>query len=294
MVEPGPLVEEFEKNRPRLRGIAYRMLGSLTEAEDAVQDAWLRLSQSDVSGVQDLSAWMTTIVARICLNALRSRNARREEPVGVHVPDPVISDADSVTPEDEALLADAVGLALHVVLQSLAPAERLAFVLHDMFGLPFDEISSLIGRRTATTRKLASRARRRVRAVEVPVPDRDTGRQRAVVAAFFAAARRGEFDALLAVLDPGAVLRSDAGPTRPAASMVLRGAADISERALRFARRSVLVRPVLVNGAAGAIVTEHGRLVSVMGFTISRGKITEIDVIADPDRLHRFQLDIPT
>src|SRR5262252_4402549 len=225
MAESDWLVEGFEKNRPRLRAVAYRMLGSLAEADDAVQESWLRLSRSDASGVDNLSAWLTTIVARVCLNVLRSRNTRREEPMGVHVPDPVISRADGTNPEDQALLADSVGLALLVVLQTLTPAERLAFVLHDMFDLPFDEIAPIVGRSPATARQLASRARRRVRGAEVQAPDPDVARQREVVDAFLAAAHNGDLDALVAVLDPDVVLRSDGGTAHPDASVVLHGAA---------------------------------------------------------------------
>jgi RNA polymerase sigma factor (sigma-70 family) len=290
MIESDRLAEGFERNRVRLRAIAYRMLGSLAEADDAVQEAWLRLSRSDAGGIDSLDAWLTTIVVRVCLNMLRSRNRRREAPMGVHVPDPVISHTDGVNPEDAALLADSVGLALQVVLETLAPAERLAFVLHDMFDLPFDEIAPMVGRSPAAARQLASRARRRVRGNEVPVPDPDIGRQREVVDAFFDAARRGDFDALVAVLDPDVVLRADEGKARPDASAVVHGAAAVAGRALMFERPFALVRPALVNGAAGVVVTVRGQPVSVMGFTVSRGKIVEIDVMADPERLGRLDL----
>jgi RNA polymerase sigma-70 factor (ECF subfamily) len=290
MTELDRLAEDFEKNRTRLRAVAYRMLGSLAEADDAVQEAWLRLSRSDASGVDNLGAWLTTIVARVCLNMLRSRNTRREEPMGVHVPDPVISRADGTNPEDEALLADSVGLALQVVLETLTPAERLAFVLHDMFGLPFDQIAPILGRSSAMARQLASRARRRVRGAAVQSPDRDIARQREVVDAFFAAAHRGDFDALVAVLDPDVVLRSDAGAARPDVSVMVHGAAAVAGRAAMFAQPSRLIRPVLVNGAAGGVQTVRGRPVSVLGFTVSHGKITEIDVMADPERLQRLDL----
>jgi RNA polymerase sigma-70 factor (ECF subfamily) len=290
MTELDRLAEDFEKNRTRLRAVAYRMLGSLAEADDAVQEAWLRLSRSDASGVDNLGAWLTTIVARVCLNMLRSRNTRREEPMGVHVPDPVISRADGTNPEDEALLADSVGLALQVVLETLTPAERLAFVLHDMFGLPFDQIAPILGRSSAMARQLASRARRRVRGAAVQSPDRDIARQREVVDAFFAAAHRGDFDALVAVLDPDVVLRSDAGAARPDVSVMVHGAAAVAGRAAMFAQPSRLIRPVLVNGAAGVVQTVRGRPVSVLGFTVSHGKITEIDVMADPERLQRLDL----
>jgi RNA polymerase sigma factor (sigma-70 family) len=288
MAESDWLAEDFEKNRTRLRAVAYRMLGSFAEADDAVQEAWLRLSRSDASGVNNLGGWLTTVVARVCLNVLRSRNTRREEPMGVHVPDPVVSRTDGTTPEDEVLLADSVGLALQVVLETLAPAERLAFVLHDMFDLPFDEIAPMVGRSPATARQLASRARRRVRGADVHAPDPDLARQREVVDAFFAAAHHGDLDALVAVLDPDVVLRSDGGTAHPDASAVLHGASAVAGRALMLAEPSALKRPALVNGAAGVVVTVGEQPVAVMGFTVSRGKIVEIDVIIDPGRLHRL------
>jgi RNA polymerase sigma factor (sigma-70 family) len=291
MTESDWLAEGFEQNRVRLRGVAYRMLGSLAEADDAVQDAWLRLSRSDASGVDNLSAWLTTIVARVCLNVLRSRQARREEPMGVHVPDAVISSASGTNPEEEALLADSVGLALQVVLDTLAPAERLAFVLHDMFDLPFDEIAPMLGRSPATTRQLASRARRRVRGAEVPASDADVARQRQVVDAFFAAAHDGDLEALVAVLDPDVVLRSDGGTAHPDFSLVLRGAASVAERTLTIASPAAPKRPVLVNGAPGVVVTVGGKAFAVMGFAISHGKITEIDAIVGPERLRGLDLD---
>ena len=290
MTEPDWLAEGFEQNRARLRAVAYRMLGSLAEAEDAVQETWLRANRSDTTGVDNLAGWLTTIVARVCLNALRSRRARREDPLGVHVPDPVIGRADGTNPEDEALLADSVGLALQVVLDTLAPAERLAFVLHDMFDLPFDQIAPIVGRSPAMARQLASRARRRVRGADAHAPDPDIARQRDVVDAFFAAAHCGDFDALVAVLDPDVVLRSDAGVARRGASVLVHGAAAVAGRALMFAQPSILIRPALVNGAAGVVVTVGGRPVSVLGFTVSHGKITEIDVMADRDRLQRLDL----
>jgi len=290
MTESDWLAEGFEQNRARLRAVAYRMLGSFAEADDAVQEAWLRLSRADASGVDNLSAWLTTIVARVCLNVLRSRRTRREEPMGVHVPDPVISRADGTNPEDEALLADSVGLALQVVLDTLTPAERLAFILHDMFDLPFDEIAPVVGRSPATARQLASRARRRVRGADVHAPDPDVARQREVVDAFFAAAHRGDFGALVAVLDPDVVVRSDGGTAHPEATMVLRGAAAVARRTLTIAQPSVPKQPVLVNGAAGVVVTVAGQLVGVLGFTVSRGKIVEIDAILDPERLGRLDL----
>jgi RNA polymerase sigma factor (sigma-70 family) len=290
MAEPDWLTEGFEKNRTRLRAVAYRMLGSLAEADDAVQETWLRLSRSDPSGVDNLGAWLTTVVARICLNVLRSRNTRREEPLDVHMPDPVISRADGTNPEEEALLADSVGLALQVVLETLTPAERLAFVLHDMFDLPFDEIAPMVGRPPATARQLASRARRRVRGAQVQAPDPDIGRQREVVDAFFAAARHGDLAALVAALDPDVVLRSDGGTAYPEVSVVLHGAAAVVEHGLKVHDPSAVVRPALVNGAAGAVAIVDGQPVAVVGFTVSRGKIVEIDIMADPARL--LQLDL--
>ncbi len=292
MTESDLLAEGFEKNRIRLRAVAYRMLGSLAEADDAVQETWLRLSRSDSDGIDSLDAWLTTIVVRVCLNLLRSRNTRREEPMGVHLPDPVVSHIDGVNPEDAALLADSVGLALQVVLETLAPAERLAFVLHDLFGLPFEEIAPMVGRSTATARQLASRARRRVRGAEVPPLDPDIGRQREVVDAFFAAARRGELEALVAILDPNVVLRADEGAARAAASVVVHGAAAVAGRAVMFERPAAEVRPALVNGAAGVVITVGGKPVSVLGFTVSGGKIMEINVMADPERLARLDLAV--
>src|SRR5580658_8151917 len=292
MAEPGWLAEGFEENRGRLRAVAYRMLGSFAEADDAVQEAWLRLSRSDASGIANLGGWLTTVVARVCLNVLRARNTRRETLMGVHVPDPVISRADGTTPEDEVLLADSVGLALYVVLDTLTPAERLAFVLHDMFDLPFDEIAPLVGRSPATTRQLASRARRRVRGADARVPDSDIARQRKVVDAFFAAAHHGDFDALVAVLDPEVVVRFDVGTARPEMSVAVHGAAAAADQALRIHQRSALVRPALVNGAAGAVVALGGRPVAVIGFTVSHDKIAQIDVLADPERLLRLDLAV--
>ena len=287
MTESDWLVQGFEQNRTRLRAVAYRMLGSLAEADDAVQEAWLRVSRADASAVDNLGGWLTTIVARVCLNTLRARNTRHEELVGVHVPDPVLSPADAATPEDEVLLTDSVGLALYVVLETLTPAERLAFVLHDMFGLPFDEIAPMIGHSSAAARQLASRGRRRVRGAEVPACDPDISRQREVVDAFFAAAHGGDFDALITVLHPDVVLRSDAGPD---SSVLRRGAEAVASRALMFAQPAAVMHPALVNGAAGVVVTVSGLPVSVMGFTISGGKIVEINVLADPDRLRRLDL----
>ena len=288
MTESDWLTEGFEQHRARLRAVAYRMLGSLAEAEDAVQEAWLRLSRSDASGVDNLGAWLTTIVARVCLNVLRSRKARREEPMGVHVPDPVISRADGPTPEDEALLADSVGLALQVVLETLTPAERLAFVLHDMFGLPFDQIAPMVGRSPAMARQLASRARRRVRGVSVHAPDPDIARQREVVDAFFAAAHDGDFDALVAVLDPDVVRRVDTGS---GIIVELRGAENIARGAMAASLFGLDVRPALINGAAGWVSLRDGQLFSIGALTLRNGRITMIDILLDRARLARVDLD---
>jgi RNA polymerase sigma factor (sigma-70 family) len=282
------LAERFEEHRGHLRAVAYKMLGSLSEADDAVQESWLRLSRSDTSQVENLRAWLTTVVARVSLNVLRSRRTRREEPLEVRVPDPVVSRDDGTQPEHQALLADSVGLALLVVLDTLAPPERLAFVLHDMFGVPFDEIAGMVDRSPAAARQLASRARRRVQGA-APVPDPDLAAQRRVVDAFFAAARDGDFDALVAVLHPDVVSRGDGGP---GASAIVRGARDVAARALSFARLSPFVRPALVNGAAGVVVAPRGEPFSVMGFTVAGGKIVEIDAITDPERLRALDLAV--
>ena len=282
------LADRFEEHRAHLRAVAYRMLGSLSEADDAVQDAWLRLSRSEASEIENLGGWLTTVVARVCLNMLRARNVRREESLEVHLPDPIVSPEGELQPEEEALLADSVGLALQVVLDSLAPAERLAFVLHDMFELPFEEIAPMIGRNPAAARQLASRARRRVKGAKVPEPDPDLARQRAVVDAFFSAARGGDFDALVALLDPNVVLRADFGPWRPAASRVIRGAAAVARQARLGANPAAQLHPALVNGAAGVVVTVRGRPFVVMAFTVAAGKIVEIDVIGDRDRVRRI------
>jgi RNA polymerase sigma factor (sigma-70 family) len=261
------------------------MLGSLTEADDAVQEAWLRASRADASKVDNLGGWLTTIVARICLNMLRSRSRRREEPFSVQLPDPVVTGEGSLQPEEQALLADQVGLALLVVLDSLSPAERLAFVLHDMFELPFDEIAPMLGRSPVATRQLASRARRRVRDAEIPVPDPDLARQRQVVDAFFKAAREGDFEALLRILHPDVVLRSDFGAKHRAASVVYRGAEAVASQARGFP--GALVTPALVNGSAGAVITVRGRPIAILGFTVVHDRIVAIDGIADPERVRR-------
>jgi RNA polymerase sigma-70 factor, ECF subfamily len=285
------LAERFEEHRAHLRAVAYRMLGSVSEADDAVQEAWLRLSRSDTREIENLGGWLTTVVGRVCLNMLRSRRTRREDPLDVHVPEPIVSREDGLDPEHEALLADSVGLAMLVVLETLTPAERLAFVLHDMFAVPFDEIGPMVGRSPAAARQLASRARRRVQG-EAPAPDPDLGRQREVVDAFFAAAREGDFEALVAVLDPDVVLRSDGGAARPAATHVVHGAEAVARRAMTFARLSPFVRPALVNGAAGVVVAPRGRPFSVMAFTVRNGRIVAIDGLADPERLKELDLTV--
>jgi RNA polymerase sigma factor (sigma-70 family) len=290
MTEADWVTEGFERSRPRLRAVAYRMLGSLAEADDAVQEAWLRVNKAGASDVGNLNGWLTTVVTRVCLNALRARNARREEPADFRMPDPVISPADGTSPEDEALLADSVGLALDVVLQTLAPAERLAFVLHDLFDLPFDEIAPMVGRSPATARQLASRARRRVRGAGVRDPETDRARQRELVDAFFAAAHRGDFDALVALLDPDIVVRVDGGTARPEASAVLRGKAAVAGGTFKIAEPSVPKLPVLVNGEAGVVVVLDGQPFAVIAFTVARGKIAEINALFGPERLAALDL----
>jgi len=285
------LAERFESHRTHLRGVAYQMLGSLSEADDAVQESWLRLSRSGTSGVKNLGSWLTTVVARVCLDMLRSRKLRREEPLDVHVPDPIVSPVNGTDPEHEALLAESVGLALLVVLDTLAPAERLAFVLHDMFDLPFDEIAPIVGRSPNAARLLASRARRRVRGA-APVPDADLTRQQELVGAFLAASRGGDFDALLAVLDPEVVLRADIGALGPGGQAVVRGAAAVADQALTFTRFAWSTELALVNGAVGLVTAPGGQPLSVMGFTISHGKIAEIYILADPERLRRLDLAV--
>ena len=279
MDEEQLLAERFEENRGRLRAVAYRMLGTLSEADDAVQETWLRFSRAGADGVDNLGGWLTTIVARVCLNMLQSRKSRREDSLDVRMPDPIMS-LEEVDPEHEALLADSIGLALLVVVQTLAPAERLAFVLHDMFAVPFEEIAPIVDRSPAAARQLASRARRRVQGT-APVLDPDPARQRAAVEAFLAASRAGDFDALVAVLDPDVVLRADFGDA-PVSSL-LRGARAVAGQALMFHEYARSARMILVNGAPGLIAVPDGRLFSVMGLTISDGRITEIDVLADPE-----------
>ncbi|HEY9475356.1 MAG TPA: sigma-70 family RNA polymerase sigma factor [Mycobacteriales bacterium] len=291
MDERAWLTERFEEDRTRLRAVAYRMLGSVSEADDAVQEAWLRLNRADTSGVENLTGWLTTVVARVCLNMLRTRGSRREEPIDTHVPDPITGPEDGGDPEQEALLADSVGLALLVVLDTLTPPERLAFVLHDMFAVPFDEIGPMVGRSSAAARQLASRARRRVRG-GASVPDADLTRQRRVVDAFLAASRGGDFDALVALLDPDVVLRADraVGPTP--APVVIHGARAVARGAFAASERVRFTQPALVNGAVGLVMAPRGRLFLVLGFTIIDGRITEIDVIAEPDRLGQVDLAV--
>jgi RNA polymerase sigma-70 factor (ECF subfamily) len=282
------LTERFEQHRPHLRAVAYRMLGSVSETDDALQEAWLRIRNQDPVTVENMQAWLTTVVGRVCLNMLRSRRARREELPEVRVPDPVVTLSDTLDPEQEALLADSVGLALLVVLDALGPAERLAFVLHDVFGLPFADIATALDRSEAAAQQLASRARRRLR--NAPEPDRALARQRPVVDAFFAASRDGDFAALLAVLDPDVELRIDGGALRAEASLVLRGADAVAAHTATYSKLYPFVRPALVNGAAGAVVAPRGRVVSVLAFTVTNGKIVQIDALLDPDRLAQLEL----
>ena len=282
------LTERFERHRPHLRAVAYRMLGSVSEADDAVQEAWLRICDQDPQSVENMHAWLTTIVGRVCLNVLRSRRSRPEVSA-VHVPDPVVSLDEAADPEHEALLSESAGLALLVVLEQLTPAERLAFVLHDIFGVPFAEIATALERSEASAQQLASRARRRLRGS--PVPDRDLNRQRRVVDAFFAASRDGNFEALLELLDPDIELRIDGGVLRAEASLVLRGADAVAAHSTTYSKLYPFVITALVNGAAGAVVAPHGRVFSVMAFTVTDGKIVEIDALLDPERLDR--LDLP-
>lgn len=274
-------LEIFEAHRPRLRAVAYRMLGSLAEADDVVQEAWLRVDRAGVEGVDNAGGWLTTIVARLSLNVLQSRRSSE-----TRLPDLIVS--SSVDPADEAILAESVGLALDVVLETLDPASRLALVLHDMFGLSFDEIAPILSRTPAATRQLASRARRRVQGA-APVPDPDLVRQRSAVDAFFAAARRGDLDALIAVLAPDVTLRSDGGPSRPQLTESIRGAGEVASRAMRFSNPNAVLHPVLVQGAAGVVVTVGGRLFSIMAFTVVGGRIVAIDALVDPARLGELE-----
>jgi RNA polymerase sigma-70 factor (ECF subfamily) len=288
MPSPEQLAEEFEGHRAHLRAVAYRMLGSPSEAEDAVQESWIRLGRSDVSDVENLRAWLTTVVARVCLDMLRTRTSRREDSLDTYVPDPVITRADG-DPESDAMLADSVGLALLVVLETLEPAERLAFVLHDVFGMTFDEIAPVVDRSPAAARQLASRARRRVQG-RASSADRDLRQQRRVVDAFMAAAQKGDFEGLVAVLDPDIVLRADGGALA-GLSRVVRGASLVASQAATFSRSGLSSQLVLVNGGLGFVSRRpDGRLFSVMGFTIAGGKVVEIDILADPERLSRLDL----
>lgn len=280
------LADQFETHRGQLKAVAYRMLGSTSEAEDAVQEAWLRLSRSDADSIDNLSGWLTTVVSRVSLDMLRARRSRAERTVP-RVPDPVVSRGPEIDPEQQALLADSVGLALLVVLEELDPPERLAFVLHDMFGVPFKEIAEIVGRSPAAARKLASRARGRVRGAPTE-PDADLPRQQEVVEAFLAASRRGDFDALLDVLDPDCVLRADVGAA--AASKIVRGAREVAEQAVLFSARAPYSEPAVVNGAAGLVVERNGRLLTVMGFTVVEDRIVAMDILADTERLERLEI----
>jgi RNA polymerase sigma-70 factor (ECF subfamily) len=282
------LAERFEENRTHLRAVAYRMLGSVAEVDDAVQEAWLRLSRADTTGIDNLGGWLTTVVARVCLDMLRSRQSRREEPFTPDAPEPVATGTRGSSPEQEALLADSVGLALLVVLDRLTPAERLAFVLHDMFAMPFEEIAPIVGRSAEAARQLASRARRRVRGGGAPDPD--LVRQREVVEAFIAALRGGDFEGLLAVLDPDLVVRADMTAASPPTE--IRGAAVWAKGAVAYGHMARLTRPALVNGAIGVVVAPQGRLVRALRFTIANGKITEIEVIGNPARLGELDVSI--
>jgi RNA polymerase sigma factor (sigma-70 family) len=283
------LAQKFEQNRRQLRAVAYRMLGSLSEADDAIQEAWLRLNRSDTNEIKNLGGWLTTVIGRVCLDMLRSRKSRREESLDARMPDPILSTEHGIDPEREVLLADSVSLALLVVLETLAPPERLALVLHDMFAEPFDEIASMVGCSPAAARQLASRARLRLQGT-APTPDADLSSQREVVDAFLTAVRGGDFDALLAVLDPDVVLRSDRGP---GASRVIRGARAVAEQARMFSRLAGSVQPVLVNGVAGIVSwLPSGQLFSVMALTIKSAKIVEIGLLGDPARLRRLNLSV--
>ena len=285
------LAERFEANRTHLRGVAFRMLGSVTEADDAVQEAWIRLSRTDTSDVDNLRAWLTTVVGRVCLNMLRSRRARREASLETHVPDPIVSPEAGLDPEQEALLGDSVGLAMLVVLDSLAPAERVAFVLHDVFAVPFDEIAPIVGRTPTAARQLASRARRRVQGA--PVPDVDLDGQWVVVDAILAAARDGDFERLLAVLDPEVVLHSDGGAARPGLTTLVRGARTVAGQAMAFRQFAETATRVLVNGVPGGVAwSPDGSPFSVVALTVKGGRIVAIDILADPDRLGELDLTV--
>ncbi len=285
------LAERFEANRSHLRGVAFRMLGSVTEADDAVQDAWIRLSRTDTSEVDNLRAWLTTVVGRVCLNMLRSRKTRREGSLETRIPDPILSPPEGIDPEQEALLGESVGLAMLVVLDALTPAERVSFVLHDVFAVPFDEIAAIVGRSPAAARQLASRARRRVQGA--PVPDVELDRQWGVVNAFLAAARTGDFERLLTVLDPDVVLRSDGGAARPELVTLIRGAQAVADGAMTFRRFAETSSRVLVNGIPGGIAwMPDGKPFAVVALTVSGGRIVAIDILADPDRLGLLDLTV--
>jgi RNA polymerase sigma-70 factor (ECF subfamily) len=289
MTDQDLLARLFEEHRRHLRAVAYRMLGSVTEADDAVQEAWIRLSRSDTSDVANLRAWLTTVVGRVCLNMLRARRTRREASLESHVPDPVVAPENRADPEHEALLGDAVGLALFVVLDSLTPAERVAFVLHDVFGVPFERVATIVGRNPTAARQLASRARRRVRVA--PVPDVDLDGQWDVVDAFLAAAREGDFERLVRVLDPDVVLRSDGGAARPDLNVVLRGAQAVAEGAMTFRRFAETASRILVNGVPGGVAwAPDGRPFSVVALTVRGGRIVAIHILADPERLDQIDL----
>jgi RNA polymerase sigma-70 factor, ECF subfamily len=282
------LAAEFQEHRAHLRAVSYRMLGSLTEADDAVQETWLRLTSADTGDVRNMRAWLTTVVSRVCLDMLRARTARRENPLDVHVPDPVVAPAAD-DPEQHALLADSVGLALLVVLDTLSPAERLAFVLHDVFAVPFDQVGPVLDRSPAAAKQLASRARQRLRGADAPAAS-DPARQRQVAEAFLAAARGEDFEALLAVLAPDVVLRADAGAGPLGPSQLVRGAPEVAASARRFTPLARLAHPVLVNGTPGYLVARNGRPLAVIGLAVRDGKITEIDILADPERLSQLDL----
>ena len=285
------LAERFEANRPHLRGVAYRMLGSIAEADDAVQEAWIRLSRTDTSQVENLRAWLTTVVGRVCLNALRSRKTRGETPLETHLPDAIVSPEAGVNPEQEALLGDSVGLAMLVVLDALTPAERVAFVLHDVFAVPFDDIAPIVGRTPVAARQLASRARRRVQGA--PVPDVDLDGQWVVVDAFLAAARDGDFERLLSVLDPDVVVRSDGGPARPELVSLVRGAEAVAAQAMSFRSFADTATRVLVNGIPGGVAwSPDGSPFAVLALTVRRGRVVAIEVLADPERLRELDLTL--
>jgi RNA polymerase sigma factor (sigma-70 family) len=283
------LADRFDEHRAHLKAVAYRLLGSLSEAEDAVQQAWLRLDRSDPGEIRNLGGWLTTVVSRICLDMLRTRRVRPEEQLDTHLPDPIVTGPGGLGPEDEAVLTDSVGLALQVVLDRLKPPERLAFVLHDMFAVPFEDVAELAGSTPASVRQLASRARRRV-AADAPSPDEDLDRQRQAADAFFAAARDGDFDRLVSVLDPDVLLQADGGDARPQVSAIVRGAATIAKQALMFRAPGAELHPVLVNGAAGALVTRGGQAINLFAFTVRDGRIVRIDILGDPDRLAAISL----